>query len=496
MGDFPAGDMPATARDAPPALPGEVNTVTDAPFDCFVILAEMRTGSNFLEANINEFASLRCLGEAFNPVFIAHGGQTELYGVTMEQREADPLVLLRRMREQCDGLPGFRFFHDHDPRVLAHCLADRRCAKVVLTRNPLESYVSLRDRRQDRPVEADRHEASALGQGAVRSARVRDPSRTDPGLPDPDHARAADQRARRRSTSITRTSPDVEVLNGLAQFLGTDERIGALSKKLKKQNPEPTAAKVVNAAEMEAALARLDRFNLSRTPNFEPRRGPSVPGFHAGDTAGLLYMPMVCGPEAQVLDWLERIGGGLVGGFTQKALRQWMRHHRAHRSFTVLRHPVARAHAAFCRDVLGPDKAPLRAQLARGYKLPLPEDPGDPGYDLHAHRRAFFAFLGFLKGNLAGQTGVRVAPAWASQSAVLQGYAQFSGPDAVLREERLAEGLAWLAAEIGLEAPELAPAAEPAPFALSDVYDDEIEAAAREAYQRDYLALGYGPWGP
>jgi len=36
-------------------------------FDCFVVFAEMRTGSNFLEANLNAFDGLTCHGEAFNP---------------------------------------------------------------------------------------------------------------------------------------------------------------------------------------------------------------------------------------------------------------------------------------------------------------------------------------------------------------------------------------------------------------------------------------------
>ena len=39
-------------------------------------------------------------------------------------------------------MPGFRLFHDHDRRIWDHVLADTACAKIVLTRNPLDSYVS------------------------------------------------------------------------------------------------------------------------------------------------------------------------------------------------------------------------------------------------------------------------------------------------------------------------------------------------------------------
>jgi len=66
----------------------------------------------------------------------------------------------------------------------------------------------------------------------------------------------------------------------------------------------------------------------------------------------------------------------------------------------------------------------------------------------------------------------------------------------VLREERLAEGLAWLAAELGVPAAPLLAAPEAAPHPLTAIYDAEIEAAARDAYQRDYMGFGFGTWTP
>lgn len=287
---------------------------------------------------------------------------------------------------------------------------------------------------------------------------------------------------------------DLAVLNGLAQFLGVTGRLEALDDSLKKQNPEEIAEKVLNPAEMATTLARLDRFNLARTPNFEPRRGAAIPGFVAASGAGLLYMPLRGGPEAEVTDWLAGLGsGGLTGNFVQKSLRQWKRSHTPHRSFTVLRHPVARAHAVFCRQILGEAMPEIRAALTKIYQINLPAPGGR--HSARAHRAAFLDFLRFLKRNLAGQTGLRVDPHWASQTAVLQGFAQFQGPDAVLREDHLSEGLAWLAAELGVKAPPLLPASEEeAPHPLRAIYDAEIEAAARDAYQRDYMGFGFGPW--
>lgn len=100
------------------------------------MFAEMRTGSNFLEANLNALAGVTCFGELFNPVFIGKKDQTEMFGVTLAMREADPMQLVARAREVTGGMVGFRWFHDHDPRVFDAVMADPACAKIVLTRNP------------------------------------------------------------------------------------------------------------------------------------------------------------------------------------------------------------------------------------------------------------------------------------------------------------------------------------------------------------------------
>ena len=112
-------------------------------FDCFVVFAEMRTGSNFLEANLNAFDGITCHGEAFNPHFIGYPTSQDILGVSIEERNSDPLRLLEQIRRATpSGIGGFRYFHDHDPRVLETILNDPRIAKIVLTRNPVDSYVS------------------------------------------------------------------------------------------------------------------------------------------------------------------------------------------------------------------------------------------------------------------------------------------------------------------------------------------------------------------
>jgi hypothetical protein len=144
-------------------------------------------------------------------------------------------------------------------------------------------------------------------------------------------------------------------------------------------------------------------------------------------------------------------------------------------------------------DVASRAKPELRQVLSRAHGAELPR-PGEGFADADGFRAAFLGFLRFLRSCVAGQSSLRVEAAWASQGVVLQGFAQFQGPDAVLREDRLAEGLDWLCAELGLP-PQALPAPAPeGPFALGAIYGADLEAAAREAYGRDYLGFGFSDW--
>jgi len=470
-----------------------------ASFDYFVVFAEMRTGSNFLETNLNAMEGIACHGEAFNPQFIGYPDQTEVLGVTKPQREADPSSLIARIKSEPGKLGGFRFFHDHDPRVLDICLPDPRCAKIILTRNPIESYISHKI-------------ATATGQWKLTSARHAKSKSVRFDAPAFErhlqtlqafqvHLLNALQRTGQTAFYLDYTDlQDIEVMNGLAKFLGSEARLAALDRKLKKQNPEPLDDKVINFAEMESALARLDRFNLTRTPNFEPRRGAALPSYVAAPISPLMYLPIRSGPEAAIRDWLVALdqGGQLREGLTQKTWRQWKVNNPGHRSFAVIRHPVARAHAAFCERILstGPDSFPeVRANLRRSFALPLPEGKVGDSYDLAAHRAAFLVFLGFLRANLGGQTSMRVDPCWATQISQLQGMANLVPPDMILRESRLAADLAVLAWQIGREdSPALEGESDPHAVLLAEIYDADIEAAVRDAYARDYISFGFADW--
>ncbi|UWQ79157.1 sulfotransferase family protein [Leisingera sp. S132] len=475
--------------------------MSEPSFDYFAVFAEMRTGSNFLESNLNAFDRLTCHGEAFNPHFIGYPNSTEILSVTQAMRDADPARLIQEIKAEPGVLGGFRYFHDHDPRVLDLMLEDPRCAKIILTRNPLDSYVSWKiaqetgqwkltdvKRRKDAKARFDAAEFAAHV-AALQEFQVRLLNRLQTLGQTAFYVAYEDLQS-------------LEVMNGLARWLGVPQQLEALDGSLKRQNPAPVLAKVANPDEMEEALAGMDRFNLTRTPNFEPRRGPAVPGYVAGAVTPLLYLPVKGGPEAGVVQWMAGLDQAapesLIQGMNQKQLRQWKRRNKGFRSFTVLRHPAARAHAVFCRRILNAGAGSygqIRSTLRRQFKLPIPEAGPDAGYSRAQHRDAFAGFLEFVRTSLAGQTPVRVDAEWATQAQALSGFAELGPPDLLIREEEMGEDLPALARKLGRMEPEAVPEAEPeTPFTLADIYDEELEALVSSVYQRDYLAFGFGPW--
>jgi len=457
-------------------------------FTSFVVFAEMRTGSNLLEANLNALPGVTSHGEVFNRYILGKKDRTELFGITMEERDRDPRPLLARLREKTEGLPGFRFFHDHDLRILDDVLPDPACAKVILTRNPLESYVSWKI-------------AQATDQWKLTNARRLKTAKVRFDVPEfLQHMRdiQAFQLLLLHSLQTSGQTAfyldyedlgSVEVLNGLAAFLGVEGRLKALDDTLKKQNPGPLEDKLENPEALAEAIAAVDVFNLGRTPSFEPRRAAGVPTALASD-AGLLFFPIRSGPEAAIRDWLTRLGG-VTEGFEQKSLRQWKRRHPGHRSFTVLRHPLLRVHAAFRRKIVQGEAQDLRRILINGFLAEL-QPPGEPFATPEAERAAFRIFLNYCRLATGGQTGARVDPSLASQTALVQGFAGFQPLDHLLREDCLAEGLAALAAGVG--APPPAIPSDPAEAALLSIWDETLETAAAEAYARDYMGFGFTRW--
>nr|WP_147126832.1 sulfotransferase family 2 domain-containing protein [Shimia ponticola] len=472
-----------------------------ARFDSFVVFAEMRTGSNFLENNLNKIPGVQCHGEVFNPRFMAYPKTKSFLGYSRAERDVHPHKILEAIREKSDGIGGFRFFHDHHPAVVDLVLDDPRCAKIILTRNPAESYVSWRiaeatdqwvlthsgDRIQQKAVfnkdEFETH-LESIHQFQLRLMR---------GLQE------------RGQTAFYIAYEDIQnmdVLNGIAQFLGVEGRLEQLDQTLKKQNPGQLRDKVENYAEMEATLGEIDWLGLSRVPNFEPRRAPNVPSYVAAAESPLLFMPIASGPTPGVSDWMARLDGveedALTRQFTQKTLRRWKSDHKPHRSFTVLRHPVERAYQTFNDKILHKYRPgsyrQMRHILIDSYHVDMPREGPEDGWTKDDQYGAFLQFLNFVRASLKGQTALRVDVTWATQAQILSGFSEFAMPDLVLREDQVDAGLDGVCQTLGLTNPGPVAAPEQEPITLDDIYDESIEDMVRDVYSRDYMMFGFDRW--
>ena len=456
----------------------------------------MRTGSNLLEELLSAHPQIRCHGELFNPHFVGEPGKDDALGISRRARDEDPGRMLAAVSVIPGAIGGFRIFDGHDERAMDAVLHNRRCAKIVLTRNPAESYVSLAIARQTGQW--------WLGDlGSARRAKVRfEPEAFARFL---DETASFRQRVRRTLQTTGQAAfqidyddlGDADVISGLYAFLGVDAHQPPRRTRTKAQNPDPLAEKVTNPTAMRNALSRLDPFQTDRIPDFEAPRGAGVTGYRVAVGAPVMFQPVGLVARDEVDGWLEAVSGGRAPehGLGQQPLRAWMRRNPGHRRIAVVEHPLTRIHDAFVRVILPtglPDFEELRDILVRTHHVPLPEDPTDPGYDASAHKAAFLAFLGFVRGNLGGQTGLRPEPAWASQTGLLQAMSRFAPPDLVIRREDLIPSLDRLSDDLGL--PRAVPrivAAGAASVPLSAIVDESVHEAVAAAYRRDFVTLGY-----
>ena len=460
-------------------------------FKYFVILGGMRTGSNFLEATLNEFPDIECHGELFNPAFVGHHGKESFRGISISDREKDPLQLLNKMIEEGDGLQGFRFFSEHDQRIFAHILNDADCAKVILTRNPVESFVSWKIANQTdqwRLGDAkQRREAKISFNMEEFEKRL--------GVSDRFYAdiRQALQTSGQSAFDIDyRELGNRKIINGLASWIGTNNQIKALSKQTKKQNPAALSEKVVNYDEMRTALSGLDPFRLAEVPNFEPERGPGVPGFFAGTNTPILFVPAFSGIDDAVIAWMKAQNGSedLLTGFNQKDLRNWKKDHPGHRTISIVSHPFKRAARVFFELALTSDEDPqaaARKLINRRYGVSFPRSNASTADFVEGFR----SFLGFLKSNLNGQTSLNTEPRWATQYSLISAASTVLPIDRLIREADLQEELNAVSAVFGRSEQKVHFGERTGLPTIKDLIDPKVLADCHAAYRRDFVQLGF-----
>lgn len=467
-------------------------------FDYFVIFADMRTGSNFLESCINQFENLKCFGEAFNLNFIGFPNSDKILDITFEEREKRPDILVDKIKNNKGPISGFRYFHDHDPRIVERLLQDGRCGKIILTRRAIDSYVSLKiaqetdqwkltnvSKRKETKITFDLSEfqlflerRQTFSDHIERSLKLNG------------------QTAFRLSYTDLR---DIDVINGLGKFLGIDEKLEKLNQNLKPQNPMSLDEKVTNFQDMTYSILSLVDPTENNTPDYEPQRPASIPNYIVSDPLNRIFLPIPGGDHTAITDILDQKGAlPILTEFSQRSLKEWKVNHPHHRSFTILRHPIERAYHVFCGYILNhknTDFDQVRRKLHGRYNVSLPQE--NETVSIEQHKSQFLGFLRFLRSNLLGQTTIRVDPRWASQSSIIQGFARFVTPDEIIRQDESTEFFDKLFQEkrieqnIEIKIPYSKHAED-----LSNIYCPKLEAACRSSYQKDYMMFGFSDYQP
>lgn len=234
----------------------------------FVLLASMRTGSNLLNSNLNQYAGLICQGEAFNPAFVGLSEEYQkLFGFgrgDVAKRDSDPLGFLEAILAPEAEAIGLHMFPGHNREVLDLLLADRQVAKICLRRSLIHSFVSLQIARKTDVWRVTQ-------QGPARQLTLADKQIVFKPQEFEAYRRSVDRFWTDALAVLGETKQeyfpiwyreisDVAKLNAIAEFLGVAERKNSLSAKLARQNPEPLKEIVQNWDEM-VAYARSVRLD-------------------------------------------------------------------------------------------------------------------------------------------------------------------------------------------------------------------------------------------
>ena len=490
----------------------------------FAIFGSMRSGSNLLEQSMNQYSGITCHGELFNPSFIGHPKNTDFLGFDFVKREKSPESLIKAMIKDADqGIAGFRAFHDHDQRIVQMALRDPKCAKIILQRDILQSFISLEI-------------ALKTGQWLLHDAPDR---RGGKIIFDPEKFKEYRAQQETYYANIRETlqksgqtafwvhypeQRDVEVLNGIAKYLGQDEVLKTVKETIRRQNPGSLRDKVENYEEMQAALSHWSEDDRIPLTSVDPLRRANIPKMISCISQPILFVPLPGGPNEEVLRWMHTIDGGatpqsnyvqaveageiLHTGHNQRTLFEWMDANPDVATLTAVRHPLLRAYDAFMTKIFptGDDTyGVIREQLMNnfGVALPKPDMMEDTsrksleagGYGIGQHRAAFHAFLRFLKDNLSGQTSIRKDGLWDSQMTFLTGINAAVPISLIVKEGQMDAGFRYIESVLDIPEPTIgAPIRSDHMFTLDEIYTRQTENLARKAYAMDYGRFGFADY--
>lgn len=227
----------------------------------FLLVGMMRSGSNFLERQLNLLPDVRCHGELFNPAFVGFSHETagRPAGFTRDNpgaRQADEDAFIAQVDRACDReLIGLRLFLDHSPAMTARLLHDQNVAKVVLSRNLLEAYISLETARETgvwltteaakappKPVKVD---INKLVTFALRQSLYYNDVQT-----------VLHQTGQSYLQVDYNEIKQLGKLNEIARFIGSKHQFKAVTEPIQKQNPGSLEERILDFPKLVEELKR------------------------------------------------------------------------------------------------------------------------------------------------------------------------------------------------------------------------------------------------
>lgn len=465
----------------------------------FTIFGAMRTGSNLLERTLSQYPDIEGYGELYNRQFIGKPTQKTLLGMDIAAREADPIKLLNNILASTDQIIGFRIFGDHDPRMIDYTARDPRCAKIILTRDPIDSFISLKIATKTGQWMLSKEENRRLAKAHFDAQEYQDyHDRLKAHYAHVRHIIRAEGGAAFEISYPELTNPDI--MSGAARFAGaTGDRPDSTAPILR-QNPPDRKDKVENYGDLQAYLGLNDQAATAPAQ-------VSAPKFIALDEMvvarrhNLIYAPIPGAGAAEVKRILSETegaasGGGIANGL--KSLHVTRRKRRGGLVFTFVRHPATRLVDVFLRKVLKPQGRvfdDLAHLLTISYKAPPLTSMRN---DAKAQKAGFSAFLTFIQDNLAGRTAMPVDPSWAPQTDLLRAYCDETPVDFIGRVESITTDATYVLGRAGVENPDqycAKLASRMGQFADAGALERLLTSAAENhiysVYAKDYDSLGY-----
>jgi len=479
------------------------------PYDRFVIFGIMRSGSNLLERFLDQYDGLACHGELFNPIFIGRSGQSSLFNISVAQRHDDPLSLLAAIdAARPDQINGLRYFPAHDAPALDVLLTDPRCAKIILTRDPLESFVSqciaeysdiwLIGSEKDRmPV------AVPISPAKYRSYR---------NTREQYFSQIRNVLARNGQRAFEIDYADIlslDAVNALALAIGAKAPLAVLKQPIKRQNPGPLHAKISNYAEIAAELGLPQAETLPSPQIIAPADDPVnwvwPRHYYSCKHIPLAFAPLLANTKQPLVTWLALLPGESQTGLHLHQLDAWQKFHNPPTVLSILHHPLDRLYDVFMSKIFStaPDAfLKIRRILERRFQFYLPENArifDRLAYSLDDHRTAFQQFLVFIAANLRNETDIRQDGNWLPQARLTDIFANILPITKFVSVANLDVEIPNV--EMALDLPKTWARLQRYPhsrhiYELADIYDAQTEALAQAAYHEDYSRFGFGDWQP